>query len=110
MRAWSRRTVSMLWLKTSGRAPITICSAPSSTPAGAAARRRAASSPRGQASSGQAGPDAAAATERFGPLEQPRGGTFAGAERYKRRCRPVREIEVGAGGESVLLRLRHLTD
>ena len=27
-----RRTVSMLWLKTSGRAPITVCSASSSTP------------------------------------------------------------------------------
>src|SRR6185295_11060069 len=32
MRACSRRTVSMLWLKTSGRAPITVCSAASSTP------------------------------------------------------------------------------
>jgi hypothetical protein len=28
----NRRTVSMLWLKTSGRAPITVRSASSSTP------------------------------------------------------------------------------
>ena len=32
MRRWSRRTVSMLWLKTSGRAPSTVASASSSTP------------------------------------------------------------------------------